>query len=79
MTFSPSFNIVLKDELSERERQDVLDKVRKLDGVLGADFNESAKPPKSSIFVNYTTRDVIKNPVNEAARIPGVKKIRHYD
>ena len=79
MTFTPSFNVVLKDGLSDAERQEVLDKVRKLDGVLGADFNDAARPPQSSIFVNYTTRDVIKNPVNEAARIPGVKAIRHYD
>ena len=79
MTFTPSFNVVLKDGLSEGERQDVLDKVRKLEGVLSADFNTAAKPAGSQIFVNYTTRDVIKNPVNEVRRIPGVKNVRHYD
>ena len=79
MSFTPSFKAVLKEHLSDNERQEVLDKLRKLEGVLGADFNSRAKPPFSEIFVNYTTRDVIKNPVNEAARIPGVKAIRHYD
>lgn len=79
MTFSPSFNVLLDRNLSEQEKNDVLDKVRKLEGVLGADFNKAAASPETTIFVNYTTNGVTKNPVNEVRKIPGVKNVRHYD
>lgn len=79
MTFSPSFNVILDKSLNDQEKNDVLDKIRKLDGVLGADFNKAAATPESQIFVNYTTNGVTKNPVNEVRRIAGVKDVRHYD
>jgi len=79
MTFSPSFNVILDKSLSEQEKNGVLDKIRKLEGVLGADFNKAASTPESQIFVNYTTNGVTKNPVNEVRKIKGVQNVRHYD
>jgi hypothetical protein len=68
----------LNDGLNEKERNDVLDQVKKVPGVLSAQFTESAT--KKEIFVHS---NLPRNLVDEAertideslAKIPGVKAV----
>jgi hypothetical protein len=61
---------VLNEGLNEKERNDVLDKVQKVRGVLRAQFTEAAA--KKEIFVHANLPGNIDQDV---AKIPGVKAV----
>jgi hypothetical protein len=61
----------LNDNLSNAERNDVLEKVRKVPGVLSAHFTESAA--KKEIFVHANLPGNIDQ---DLAKIQGVKEIK---
>jgi len=68
MSLTPSFKAILEEGLSKEERNQVVDKLKALKGVGGANFNKAA----NAVYVSYDA-----NPETKAAArmIAGVKAI----